>query len=259
MRHIGAVAAVAFRPDGRAVLTGGDRTTRLWETPVPPTDDPETIRLWAQVVTGLTLDTRANPSAGVPPAPRPRLRQQRPSRLNAQGGIPTIEPGTVFAGDSRYNQGTHGVEEQEQRPPRISPKASRPMTRLLDAPASSRLLDEDDERAGRRRGGAVPGPRRQAGPPDHPRRHADLPDRTDGPHDRRDLRRRRALESSSRSGRTGQNGDRTDLPLPRDRRGLPRVSFAENAVSEPRLGQPGAVADDRNDLVRDDEGTVGGG
>ncbi len=66
LRQIGAVTAVAFRSDGRTFLTGGDdRTARLWDAPVVPADNPEAVRLWTQVASGLTLDTRANPTGSV--------------------------------------------------------------------------------------------------------------------------------------------------------------------------------------------------
>jgi WD40 repeat protein len=59
MRPVGPlrVPAVAFRPDGKTVLTGSsDKTARLWAflSPIPST--PERINLWVQVLTGKELD-----------------------------------------------------------------------------------------------------------------------------------------------------------------------------------------------------------
>ncbi len=61
MHHEGAVSAAAFSPDGRFILTGSrDRTGRLWEVPAIIEGSAEQIRFWAEVITGMELDTSAN-------------------------------------------------------------------------------------------------------------------------------------------------------------------------------------------------------
>jgi WD40 repeat protein len=55
--HPDRVFAVAFSPDGRFALTGcGDNYARLWEIPIPIEGDEEGIRLWTQLITGMTLE-----------------------------------------------------------------------------------------------------------------------------------------------------------------------------------------------------------
>ena len=56
LQHQGPVVAVAFSPDGKTVLTGGDKTARLWPAPAPLPGEPERILLWAQVITGMEVD-----------------------------------------------------------------------------------------------------------------------------------------------------------------------------------------------------------
>jgi hypothetical protein len=59
LRHHQEVYAVAFRPDGRAVLTGSrDKTARQWRLPPPLAGDPDRITCWLQVLTGMELDER---------------------------------------------------------------------------------------------------------------------------------------------------------------------------------------------------------
>ncbi len=56
--HEAEVAAVAFSPDGRTVLTGSyDGTVRFWSVPAPVAGEPERIRLWVEVITGMELDS----------------------------------------------------------------------------------------------------------------------------------------------------------------------------------------------------------
>jgi WD40 repeat protein/serine/threonine protein kinase len=53
----GAVWTVAFSPDGRKFLTGSeDNTARLWSVRPPVQGDNAVIKLWLEVVTGMTLD-----------------------------------------------------------------------------------------------------------------------------------------------------------------------------------------------------------
>jgi WD domain, G-beta repeat len=56
MQHQGPVMAVAFRPDGKAVLTAsGDNTVRIWPIAELP-DDFDRVTTWVQLITGLDLD-----------------------------------------------------------------------------------------------------------------------------------------------------------------------------------------------------------
>ena len=58
LEHPGRVRAVVFSPDGKKIATAcGDNTARLWELPAPVQGDLERIVLWAQVVTGMKLDS----------------------------------------------------------------------------------------------------------------------------------------------------------------------------------------------------------
>ena len=82
------MTAVAFRPDGRSVLTGSlDRTARIWPVTAPVAGDVERITLWTQVLTGLYVDYRQSTIGLV------LLRDQRDwmedrRRLQALGGPP---------------------------------------------------------------------------------------------------------------------------------------------------------------------------
>jgi WD40 repeat protein/serine/threonine protein kinase len=61
--HLGQVSAVAFGPGGSTLLTGGlDRVVRVWDVPRALDDDVSRIMLWVRSLTGLTLETRVNPS-----------------------------------------------------------------------------------------------------------------------------------------------------------------------------------------------------
>src|SRR5262249_53875813 len=55
--HERTIEAVAYSSDGRSILTGSrDRTARAWKTFPPTEGDPQRIRLWAEVHTGMVLD-----------------------------------------------------------------------------------------------------------------------------------------------------------------------------------------------------------
>jgi WD40 repeat protein len=55
--HKGPVVDVAFRPDGKMLLTGSaDSTARLWDVPDPVEGDEERIDCWIHVLTGLEFD-----------------------------------------------------------------------------------------------------------------------------------------------------------------------------------------------------------
>ena len=48
---------MALSADGKTALTGGeDKTACVWKVPQPIRCDPERIKLWAQLVTGLEVD-----------------------------------------------------------------------------------------------------------------------------------------------------------------------------------------------------------
>lgn len=56
LRHPGRVRVGAFHPAGHTVLTVSDEgTARLWPIPPPVEGDPERVRLWAEVRTGMEL------------------------------------------------------------------------------------------------------------------------------------------------------------------------------------------------------------
>jgi WD40 repeat protein len=58
LRHADAVRAVAFHPSGGRVATGSkDRTAQQWLAPALPREGtPESVRLWAEMLSGLELD-----------------------------------------------------------------------------------------------------------------------------------------------------------------------------------------------------------
>jgi hypothetical protein len=84
LRHESEVFAVAFRPDGKTVLSGGlDATARFWPVPARVDGGLERIAAWAQVVTGAELDE----SDGVRIL-NARTWQQRRRVLEELGGPP---------------------------------------------------------------------------------------------------------------------------------------------------------------------------
>jgi WD40 repeat protein len=57
LTHRAPVHGVAFSPNGRQVLTGShDNVARLWDLPEPETRSFESVRLWTELLTGMTLD-----------------------------------------------------------------------------------------------------------------------------------------------------------------------------------------------------------
>ncbi len=84
LQHPGRVRAVVFSPDGKKIATAcGDNTARLWELPAPVQGDRERIELWAQVVSGMKLD-----SDGVIQVLDGDTWGQLHQRLDALGGPP---------------------------------------------------------------------------------------------------------------------------------------------------------------------------
>jgi WD40 repeat protein len=78
------VIAVAFSHDGKSMLTGSlDGTARIWKIPPPLEGGAERINLWAQVVTGLELD-----SSGTILYLEPAAWKDRHERLRRLGGPP---------------------------------------------------------------------------------------------------------------------------------------------------------------------------
>jgi WD40 repeat protein len=83
IQHQGSVVAVALSADGKTALTGSHDGARLWRVP-RMRGEPERIKLWAQVVTGLEVDELT--AAHVLDA---ATWQQRRLRLQELGGSPT--------------------------------------------------------------------------------------------------------------------------------------------------------------------------
>jgi len=75
---------VAFSPDSRLYVTAGDNgATRLWAVPAPLQGDPERIKLWAQLSTGMEVDG----AGAFRPLSADALQQCR-ERLQSQDGPP---------------------------------------------------------------------------------------------------------------------------------------------------------------------------
>jgi WD40 repeat protein len=79
----GAVRALTFSSDGKALLTGSFAYARLWEVPVPVAGKVEQIVLWVQVLTGTELDDN-----GMVRVLDGRTWRQRRQRLEQLGGPP---------------------------------------------------------------------------------------------------------------------------------------------------------------------------
>jgi WD40 repeat protein/serine/threonine protein kinase len=83
LQHPRFVDGVAFSPDGRTLLTVTGPTARFWRAPLPVAGAVERIVLWAEVLTGLTLDEEGIDHPNSPEALK-ALRQ----RLADLGGPP---------------------------------------------------------------------------------------------------------------------------------------------------------------------------
>jgi WD40 repeat protein len=82
--HDDEIGDVVFSPDGRTMVTGSyDRTARLWPVPSPVTGEPDRVRLWVEVLTGMELDDEGVISMLDAPT-----WQQRRGRLRHLGGPP---------------------------------------------------------------------------------------------------------------------------------------------------------------------------
>jgi hypothetical protein len=84
LQHENQVWFVAFSPDEKHFLTGGQETAaHLWSTPAYIAGDPERIILWIQTATGMKLD--AEGAAHLLDA---RAWRQCSARLAELGGPP---------------------------------------------------------------------------------------------------------------------------------------------------------------------------
>src|SRR5262249_41049460 len=82
LRHRDEVRAVAFSPDGRSAVTGGDDdAARLWPVPLPLDGDPEQVLVWSQVHTGMRPDPDRAPRV-----PAPADWQASQGQLSRDGG-----------------------------------------------------------------------------------------------------------------------------------------------------------------------------
>jgi hypothetical protein len=84
LRQPDSVEAVAFHPDGKAILTA-DRVKRawVWRVPTPIPGEAERLSLWAQVRTGMELG-----EDGAPRLLDAGASRQRRQLLREQGGPP---------------------------------------------------------------------------------------------------------------------------------------------------------------------------
>jgi WD40 repeat protein len=82
--HEGAINSAAFHPGGKVVVTGGrDNKARLWRVPPPMRDEPERLRCWVEVLTGMELR-----DDGAVHALSPADWRNRQERLQKWGGPP---------------------------------------------------------------------------------------------------------------------------------------------------------------------------
>jgi WD40 repeat protein len=84
LRHGWWVTCGAFSPDGRTIATGSmDHTARIREAPAPFGDRPERLGLWAEVITGMSLN-----DDGTPQDLEEAVVEERRARLHSLGGPP---------------------------------------------------------------------------------------------------------------------------------------------------------------------------
>ena len=86
-----AIGGIAFSPDGQWFVYGADRGAELylWRLPTRHVDgDAERIRLWTEVITGLTLLVDSQPVTNVLSAKQWREKKEK---LQAIGGVPLTD------------------------------------------------------------------------------------------------------------------------------------------------------------------------
>ena len=84
LRHRKDIQRVAYRPDGRRVLTASmDGTARLWDVPGELGGDEGRLRRWVEVASGLELGDDGSVRWLEAPALRERWQ-----RLGERGGAP---------------------------------------------------------------------------------------------------------------------------------------------------------------------------
>lgn len=87
LQHPDRAATVAYSPDGRTVLTiDGHSTARLWRAPAPLSGEVARIKLWAEVVTGMSLMAK-DEEGGLIRVLRGQDWETRRKRLDALGGL----------------------------------------------------------------------------------------------------------------------------------------------------------------------------
>jgi WD40 repeat protein/serine/threonine protein kinase/tetratricopeptide (TPR) repeat protein len=96
--HDGPITQLAFSADGLAILTAGeDRTARVWEVPTALTGSAAQIALWAEVATGLELDT-----SGAVRTVDDAALEGRAKRLSEMGGSPDHSPSQLWNGPATH-------------------------------------------------------------------------------------------------------------------------------------------------------------